>query len=148
MDGSILDFQPVYDSKTVTVSPFYCTGADIKPSVYVPMWWAMLPPGVRDVEWLFDFGYEDGLKWIVKNGPTGKRKKVVIPNTSVEYMGEWNTTVGRVVSLRVVYWTHSSWGSLYAYIAHWPSCACTWSCICRHSCPAARPRSSEPRRSC
>ncbi|RLN50193.1 hypothetical protein BBJ29_000491 [Phytophthora kernoviae] len=45
MDGCILDFQPVYDEKTVTVSPFYCTGADIKPSVYVPMWWAMVPPG-------------------------------------------------------------------------------------------------------
>uniref|UniRef100_H3H459 PNPLA domain-containing protein n=1 Tax=Phytophthora ramorum TaxID=164328 RepID=H3H459_PHYRM len=100
MDGGILDFQPIYDDKTVTVSPFYCTGADIKPSVYVPMWWAMIPPGVRDVEWLFDLGYEDGLKWIVKNGLTGKRKNVVIPTKSAEYVGEWSTTVGRVVGYR------------------------------------------------
>ncbi|KAG2777010.1 hypothetical protein JG687_00017060 [Phytophthora cactorum] len=100
MDGGIFDFQPVYDEKTVTVSPFYCTGADIKPSVYVPMWWAMLPPRVRDVEWLFDLGYEDGLKWIVKNGLTGKRKNVVIPNKSAEYASEWSTTVGRVVGYR------------------------------------------------
>jgi hypothetical protein len=100
MDGGIFDFQPVHDDRTVTVSPFYCVGADIKPSVYVPMWWAMLPPGVRDVEWLFDLGYEDGLKWIVKNGLTGKRKNVVIPNKSGEYVSEWNTTVGRVVGYR------------------------------------------------
>eukprot|EP00644_Phytophthora_capsici_P004366 jgi/Phyca11/109802/e_gw1.17.290.1 len=100
MDGGIFDFQPVYDEKTVTVSPFYCTGADIKPSVYVPMWWALLPPGVRDVEWLFDLGYEDGLKWIVKNGLTGNRKNVVIPTKSAEYASEWSTTIGRVVGYR------------------------------------------------
>ncbi|KAG7385319.1 hypothetical protein PHYPSEUDO_001621 [Phytophthora pseudosyringae] len=100
MDGGMLDFQPVYDSKTVTVSPFYCVGADIKPSVYVPMWWAVVPPGVRDVEWLFDLGYEDGLKWIVKNGLTGGRKNVVIPDKSTKCAGGWNTTVGRVVGYR------------------------------------------------
>ncbi|EEY69215.1 patatin-like phospholipase, putative [Phytophthora infestans T30-4] len=100
MDGGILDFQPVYDEKTVTVSPLYCTGADIKPSVYVPIWWAMLPPRVQDVEWLFDLGYEDGLKWIVKNGLTGNRKNVVIPNKSGKYASEWSTTVGRVVGYR------------------------------------------------
>ncbi|GMF17791.1 unnamed protein product [Phytophthora fragariaefolia] len=100
MDGGMFDFQPVYDDKTVTISPFYCVGADIKPSVYVPMWWALIPPGVRDVEWLFDLGYEDGLKWIVKNGLTGDRKNVVIPTKSTEYAGGWNTTVGRVVGYR------------------------------------------------
>lgn len=100
MDGGMLDFQPVYDSKTVTISPFYCVGADIKPSVYVPMWWAMIPPGVRDVEWLFDLGYEDGLKWIVKNGLAGSHKNFVIPSKSTNYANGWNTTVGRVVGYR------------------------------------------------
>ncbi|OWZ15696.1 Patatin-like phosphoLipase [Phytophthora megakarya] len=100
MDGGMLDFQPVYDHKTVTVSPFYCVGADIKPSVYVPMWWALIPPGVRDVEWLFDLGYEDGLKWIVKQGLTGDRKNFVIPDKSTRYAAGWNTTVGRVVGYR------------------------------------------------
>ncbi|KAF4038116.1 hypothetical protein GN244_ATG09892 [Phytophthora infestans] len=99
-DGGILDFQPVFDEKTVTVSPFYCTGADIKPSVYVPMWWSLLAPRERDAEWLFDLGYEDGLKWIVKNNLTGNRKNVVIPNKSAEYASEWSTTVGRVVGYR------------------------------------------------
>ncbi|RLN80572.1 hypothetical protein BBJ28_00000171 [Nothophytophthora sp. Chile5] len=100
MDGGMLDFQPVFDDKTVTVSPFYCTGADIKPSVYVPMWWALFPPGERDVEWLFDLGYEDALKWIVKKGLTGGRQNVVIPTKSTDYVGDWITTVGRVVGYR------------------------------------------------
>ncbi|EGZ23821.1 hypothetical protein PHYSODRAFT_487980 [Phytophthora sojae] len=99
MDGGIFDFQPVYDDKTVAISPFYCVGADIKPSVYVPMWWALIPPGVRDVEWLFDLGYEDGLKWIVEKGLAGGRK-VDIPTKSTEYAGGWNTTIGRVVGYR------------------------------------------------
>ncbi|CAH0476377.1 unnamed protein product [Peronospora belbahrii] len=100
MDGGMLDFQPVFDEKTVTISPFYCVNADIKPSVYVPMWWALFPPGVRDVEWLFDLGYEDGLKWIVKRKLTGGLKNVVIPEKSIKCAGGWNTTVGRVVGYR------------------------------------------------
>ncbi|KAE8988366.1 hypothetical protein PR003_g22846 [Phytophthora rubi] len=99
MDGGMFDFQPVYDDKTVTISPFYCVDADIKPSVYVPMWWALIPPGVRDVECLFDLGYEDGLKWVAEKGLAGDRK-VVVPTKSTEYAGGWNTTVGRVVGYR------------------------------------------------
>jgi len=101
MDGGLFDFQPIFDGKTVTVSPFYCTGADIKPSRYVPMWWALLPPGERDVEWLFDLGYEDGLSWIVRSGFAGS-KSVEIPTKGASYDGEWTTTVGRVVGYRGV----------------------------------------------
>jgi hypothetical protein len=100
MDGGIFDFQPIEDEKTVTISPFYCTSADIKPSSYVPMWWALIPPEVRDVEWLFDLGYEDGLKWIVKKGLTGGRRSMVIPNRSTKYVAGWNTTIGRVLGYR------------------------------------------------
>lgn len=100
MDGGILDFQPVYDEKTVTISPFYCTGADIKPSAYVPMWWALMPPAVRDVEWLFDLGYEDGLRWIAENGLSGGRD-IIIPNKSADYViSGWSTTIGRVIGYR------------------------------------------------
>jgi hypothetical protein len=101
MDGGLFDYQPTIDGKTVTVSPFYCTGADIKPSRYVPMWWAVLPPGERDVEWLFDLGYEDGLTWIVKSGLAGS-KHVEIPTKGASYDGEWTTTVGRVLGYRGV----------------------------------------------
>lgn len=100
MDGGLFDFQPIFDAKTVTVSPFYCTGADIKPSRYVPMWWAVFPPGQRDVQWLFDLGYEDGLNWIVKNGFQGAKKNVEIPTKGAMYDGEWTTTVGRFIGYR------------------------------------------------
>lgn len=100
MDGGLFDFQPIFDAKTVTVSPFYCTGADIKPSRYVPMWWALFPPGERDVQWLFDLGYEDGLKWIVMNGLHGAKKDIEIPTKGATYDGEWTTTVGRFIGYR------------------------------------------------
>ncbi|CAI5743429.1 unnamed protein product [Hyaloperonospora brassicae] len=100
LDGGLLDFQPVLDDQTVTISPFYCVGADIKPSVYVPMWWALFPPGERDIKWLFDLGYEDGLSWIVKQGLTGTRADVVRPAKRTGGPGGWNTTVGRVVGYR------------------------------------------------
>ncbi|KAJ0405052.1 hypothetical protein P43SY_001196 [Pythium insidiosum] len=82
------------------LSPFYCTSADIKPSRYVPMWWALYPPTVRDVEWLFDLGYEDGLAWVAK---TGKAKHaIVVPTKGASYDGAWTTTVGRVIGYRGV----------------------------------------------
>ncbi|GLD93042.1 hypothetical protein PINS_up001634 [Pythium insidiosum] len=100
MDGGLFDFQPVFNDKTITVSPFYCTSADIKPSRYVPMWWALYPPTVRDVEWLFDLGYEDGLAWVAK---TGKAKHAIeMPSKGASYDGEWTTTVGRVIGYRGV----------------------------------------------
>lgn len=101
MDGGVFDFQPVYDATTVTVSPLYWTGADIKPSRYVPMWWALFPPGARDVEWLFDLGYEDGLAWVVKAG-LAKPSELDIPTKGAMYDGEWTTTVGRFLGYRGV----------------------------------------------
>lgn len=98
MDGGVFDFQPVFDCHTVTVSPFYCTDASIKPSRYVPMWWAAFPPSARDVEWLFDLGYEDGLSWIVKSGLNAK--PVEIPTKGALYDGDWTTTVGRFMGYR------------------------------------------------
>lgn len=102
MDGGVFDFQPVIDAKTITVSPFYCTNADIKPSRYVPMWWALYPPTQRDVEWLFDLGYEDGLNWVVKTGKVPRNMKLKVPTRGAEYDGQWTTTVGRVIGYRGV----------------------------------------------
>eukprot|EP01035_Chromulina_nebulosa_P017880 gene17880-23496_t len=44
IDGGLSIFQPVIDDNTVTVSPFYFSDCDIKPSRYVPLWWAFFPP--------------------------------------------------------------------------------------------------------
>ena len=65
VDGGYTGFQPIIDDNTVTVSPLYFMNTDIKPSRYVPLWWALLPPNSPDtVDWLFDLGYNDGVNWI------------------------------------------------------------------------------------
>ena len=64
IDGGLSDFQPTVDSETITVSPFYFSDCDIKPSRYVPLWWAFLPPKSNDtVDWVYNLGYEDAMKY-------------------------------------------------------------------------------------
>lgn len=66
IDGGISDFQPLIDADaTVTVNPFYFSQADIRPSRYVPAWWSLLPPSHSGtVDWLYDLGYCDALRWM------------------------------------------------------------------------------------
>lgn len=60
VDGGFTDFQPIVDENTITISPFYFSNTDIKPSRYVPLWWALFPPNNRNtVDWLYRLGYED-----------------------------------------------------------------------------------------
>lgn len=72
-DGGLSDFQPLFDESegegpTVTVSPFYFTQAHIKPSRYIPCWWALYPPRPADFEWVFDLGYADCLYYCSDRG--------------------------------------------------------------------------------
>lgn len=70
VDGGLSDFQPIVDEDTITVSPFYFSDADIKPSRYVPLWWAFLPPQSKDtIDWLYALGYEDCVKYLEKTVP-------------------------------------------------------------------------------
>ncbi|TFJ82081.1 hypothetical protein NSK_006746 [Nannochloropsis salina CCMP1776] len=65
IDGGLSDFQPVLESHTVTVNPFYFSQADIRPSRYVPAWWSLLPPSHSGtVDWLYDLGFCDTLRWM------------------------------------------------------------------------------------
>lgn len=65
MDGGMSDFQPIIDENTITVSPFYFSSADIKPSRYVPLWWSFFPPKDEDtIEWLYHLGQEDMARFI------------------------------------------------------------------------------------
>jgi hypothetical protein len=60
VDGGFTDFQPIVDENTITISPFYFSDTDIKPSRYVPLWWALFPPNNREtVDWVYRLGYED-----------------------------------------------------------------------------------------
>jgi len=38
------------------INPFWFSRADIRPSQYVPFWWALYPPRVEDFEWVFELG--------------------------------------------------------------------------------------------
>eukprot|EP00299_Pterocystis_sp_00344_P014038 c6943_g1_i1.p1 GENE.c6943_g1_i1~~c6943_g1_i1.p1 ORF type:complete len:391 (+),score=75.08 c6943_g1_i1:66-1175(+) len=79
-DGGLSCFQPlVPNRKNITISPFYFSQADIKPSRYLPVWWAVYPPRVEDFEWVFDLGYNDAQDWIehhtnAANRPTLRRQ--------------------------------------------------------------------------
>ena len=73
IDGGLSDFQPVLDGDTVTVSPFYFSDCDIRPSRYVPPWWAFVPPKDEDtVDWTYNLGYEDAMRYIKKQWNVGK----------------------------------------------------------------------------
>jgi len=66
-DGGLAQFQPIFDSQTVTVSAMYFSDADIKPSRYIPTWWVVYPPRREDFEWVFDLGYIDTISWLERN---------------------------------------------------------------------------------
>ncbi|DAZ99109.1 TPA: hypothetical protein N0F65_008414 [Lagenidium giganteum] len=99
MDGGLFDNQPLFDDgETIRVTPFIIAGGEIKPSMYVPPWWALYPPSQRDISWIFDLGYEDGLRWIAKK--TGK--DISIPNVAGKSFQPWLTTIGRVIGYRTI----------------------------------------------
>lgn len=64
LDGGLTDFCPTLSEDAVTVSPFYCSRADIRPSRYVPMRWALYPPSVSAMQELFELGFADAHRWI------------------------------------------------------------------------------------
>jgi len=71
LDGGLSDFQPVVDAETITVSPFYFSDCDIRPSRYVPPWWAALPPkNIETVDWTYNLGFDDAMAYFAKRGIT------------------------------------------------------------------------------
>ncbi|KAG1692989.1 hypothetical protein DVH05_024025 [Phytophthora capsici] len=102
IDGGLLDNQPLFEGvRTITVTPNVFSNADIRPSRYVPPWWSMYPPSERDMQWLFDLGYEDGLNWCKRQGFPGS-ESIDIPTKAAEYDGEWKTVIGQVTGYRSI----------------------------------------------
>ncbi|CAK4085542.1 unnamed protein product [Aphanomyces euteiches] len=98
MDGGLFDFQPVLDENTITISPFYCTQADIKPSQYVPMWWAIYPPEPDRVAWLYQLGKNDAYMWALKQGYTTKTH---IPPSPLDE-SSYQTKLGRFLGYKTM----------------------------------------------
>ncbi|EEY66933.1 patatin-like phospholipase, putative [Phytophthora infestans T30-4] len=103
IDGGLLDNQPLFadDICTITVTPNIFANADIRPSRYVPPWWSMYPPSPRDMQWLFDLGYEDGLSWCKREGLPGS-ESITVPTKAAEYDGEWKTVIGQMVGYKLI----------------------------------------------
>jgi hypothetical protein len=55
------------NSAAVRVTPFWFSRSDIRPSQYIPLWWALYPPRRSDFEWVFDLGYRDGVDWVQRH---------------------------------------------------------------------------------
>jgi hypothetical protein len=69
IDGGLSSFQPVANDETITVSPFYFSDCDIKPSRYIPLWWALLPPASNaTIDWLYNLGFVDGINFLKSRG--------------------------------------------------------------------------------
>jgi len=69
IDGGLSDFQPIVDAETITVSPFYFSDCDIRPSRYVPPWWALVPPkNTETVDWTYNLGFDDAMAYFAKRG--------------------------------------------------------------------------------
>jgi len=78
VDGGMTDFTPlvigegITRENTVTVSPLFCSTSDIKPSRYIPFWWALCPPNCSEtIDWIYALGYEDGIAYIEKSFKDG-----------------------------------------------------------------------------
>ena len=50
----------------VVVCPFYSSRADIRPSKFVPIWWAFFPPEPYKLKELFELGQRDAHAWADK----------------------------------------------------------------------------------
>jgi hypothetical protein len=91
IDGGLSDFQPIVDENTITVSPFYFSDCDIKPSRYVPLWWCVIPPKSNDtIDWLYALGWEDCMAYIEKRGltktnPSNKNSHLLHPNKDLSH---------------------------------------------------------------
>ena len=55
----------------VVVCPFYSSRADIRPSKYVPMWWAFFPPEPYKLKELYELGRKDAHTWADKQEDDG-----------------------------------------------------------------------------
>jgi hypothetical protein len=53
---------------------------DIKPSRYVPLWWALFPPNSPDaVDWVYELGYNDTVNWIHERSENMQKLKKESP---------------------------------------------------------------------
>ena len=104
VDGMFSDFQLVkalvlgnsyfayHDDASVTICPFYSSRAHIKPSEYVPIWWAFLPPSPKELWRVYELGQKDAKDWVIRNH--GKTDLTVTPIPSLPREHDWDALLG------------------------------------------------------
>lgn len=65
----------------MTICPFYSSRAHIRPSEYVPLWWAFLPPEPKELWKVYELGQKDAKEWVKRNH--GKMDLTVTPIPSI-----------------------------------------------------------------
>lgn len=84
----------------IVVCPFYSSRADIRPSKYVPMWWAFFPPAPYKLKELFELGQKDAHAWADKqdesspsSSPSGAKAAHADADEGVASPDEWESDV-------------------------------------------------------
>jgi hypothetical protein len=90
-DGGFRAFQPRKgEPQTITISPFYFTSADIRPSIFVPVWWGIYPPPRKHHLWLFNLGFNDTLEYLLRHGEVpSSASALLIKETHCEIRGSY-----------------------------------------------------------
>ncbi|KAG5468751.1 hypothetical protein CUR178_01586 [Leishmania enriettii] len=74
-DGGFSNFTPrMEEENTISVSAMYFQDASVRPRVFVPSWWALLPPSTEKYNNLFWMGYNDMIDYLVSSGHLSLRK--------------------------------------------------------------------------
>lgn len=72
-DGGLTAFQPRNGQKhVITVSAMYFSNAEIHPTNFTPSWWGLYPPSEMKYREIFDEGYNDAIRYFVKNNLTNE----------------------------------------------------------------------------
>ena len=84
----------------IVVCPFYSSRADIRPSKYVPMWWAFFTPAPYKLKELFELGQKDAHAWADKqdesspsSSPSGAKAAHADADEGVASPDEWESDV-------------------------------------------------------
>ncbi|KAF8296255.1 hypothetical protein TcYC6_0090060 [Trypanosoma cruzi] len=74
------------EPRTITVSPFYCSTATVHPTIFVPFWWVLRPPGKVALRNLFALGYNDMIEGLVVNGYITPEKGESLLRPEVQFL--------------------------------------------------------------
>ncbi|RNE97368.1 patatin-like phospholipase [Trypanosoma conorhini] len=99
-DGGLATVTPHKgDAKTITVSAFYCGTATVHPTIFVPLWWGLRPPGKVALRNLFALGYNDMIEGLVANAYLSPEEAEPLLKPEVKFLIEGGVVVSCALHL-------------------------------------------------